>query len=296
MKKVGLVVKVSNPEAIKLADEIAAWVSEKGGEVFADRTLAGMVRLGLAGVPVNIVAPEKFPDLIELLIVLGGDGTMLHAARLLDGRKVPILGVNLGSLGFLTAITVKEVFPLLERIFRNDCVVEERMTLSVELKRKDGGLIKHTVLNDAVIKGEAARLVRLETRINMEYVNTYRADGLIVATPTGSTAYSLSANGPILYPTIHSIIVAPICPFNLTNRPVVIPDWMTVDVAVSPDQSNVELILDGQVEVPLESGDMVRIKRAQASVYLIKYEGKSYFDILRERLMWEVKTNRSGNA
>ncbi|MBI5493311.1 MAG: NAD(+)/NADH kinase [Deltaproteobacteria bacterium] len=296
MKKVGLVVKVSNPEAIKLADEIAGWVTERGGEVFADRTLAGMVRLGLAGVPVNIVAPEKFPDSIELLIVLGGDGTMLHAARLLDGRKVPILGVNLGSLGFLTAITVKEVFPLLERIFRGDCVVEERMTLSVELKRKDGGVMKHTVLNDAVIKGEAARLVRLETRINMEYVNTYRADGLIVATPTGSTAYSLSANGPILYPTIHSIIVAPICPFNLTNRPVVIPDWMTVDVTVSPDQANVELILDGQVEVPLESGDMVRIKRAQASVYLIKYEGKSYFDILRERLMWEVKTNRSGKA
>ncbi len=294
MKKVGLVVKVSNPEAIKLANEIAVWAAERGGEVFADRTLAGMVKLGLAGVkPINIIAPEKFPEFIDLLIVLGGDGTMLYAARLLDGRKVPILGVNLGSLGFLTAITVKEVFPLLERIFKDDCVIEERMMLSVELTRKGVSVLKRRVLNDAVIKGEAARLIRLETRINMEYVNTYRADGLIIATPTGSTAYSLSANGPILYPTIHSIIVAPICPFNLTNRPVVIPDWMTVDVTVSPEQSNVALILDGQVDVPLEGGDVVKIKRSQASVYLIKYEGKSYFDILRERLMWEVKTVRN---
>jgi len=123
-------------------------------------------------------------------------------------------------------------------------------------------------------------------------VNTYRADGLIVATPTGSTAYSLSAQGPILYPTIHSIIVAPICPFNLTNRPVVIPDWMTVEVTICPDQSGIDLVLDGQVDVKLECGDIIKIKRAKTSIDLIRYEGKSYFDILRERLMWEVKVDR----
>ncbi|MBI2399719.1 MAG: NAD(+)/NADH kinase, partial [Deltaproteobacteria bacterium] len=167
------------------------------------------------------------------------------------------------------------------------------MLLHVEHTREDEVLCSHRVLNDAVIKGDNARLVRLETRINKEYVNTYRADGLIIATPTGSTAYSLSANGPILYPTIHSIIVAPICPFNLTNRPVVIPDWMTVDVTVSPDQHAVELILDGQVDMPLESGDVIKIRRAEESAYLIKYQGKSYFDILRERLMWEVKVVRN---
>lgn len=282
--RIGLVIKASNPETVKLASDIAGWVSERKGAVYVDAGVAGRVQGSVS------VQPEEFPDSIDILVVLGGDGTMIHAARLLDGRKVPILGVNMGSLGFLTSITVKEVFPLLERIMKGDFAIEERMMLSVAHTREGETLSNFKVLNDAVIKGDNARLIRLETRINKEYVNTYRADGLIVASPTGSTAYSLSANGPILYPTIHSIIVAPICPFNLTNRPVVIPDWMTVDVTVSPDQSNVELILDGQVDVPLLTGDTVKIKRAEASLYLIKYEGKSYFDILRERLMWEVKT------
>ncbi|MCL4872939.1 NAD(+)/NADH kinase [bacterium] len=287
MKRLGLIVKVSNPEAIKLADRVADWAVERGGKVFTDEGLALMIKNAVA-VPV-----KDLPTSVDLMVVLGGDGTMLHAARLIDGRKVPILGVNMGSLGFLTAITDKEVFPVLERIEREDFILEERMLLSVEHARGEKVLSTHKVLNDAVIKGESARLVRLETRINREYVNTYRADGLIVATPTGSTAYSLSANGPILYPTIHSIIVAPICPFNLTNRPVVIPDWMTVDVTVSPEQSNIELILDGQVNLPLESGDMVNIRRAGESVYLVRYDGKSYFEILRERLMWEVGMVRS---
>ncbi|WKZ33840.1 MAG: NAD(+)/NADH kinase [Thermodesulfobacteriota bacterium] len=287
MKRLGLIVKVSNPEAIKLADRVADWVVDRGGKVFTDEGLALMIKNAVA-VPV-----KDLPASIDMMVVLGGDGTMLHAARLIDGRRVPILGVNMGSLGFLTAITVKEVFPVLERIERDDFILEERMLLSVEHARDEKVLSTHKVLNDAVIKGESARLVRLETRMNREYVNTYRADGLIVATPTGSTAYSLSANGPILYPTIHSIIVAPICPFNLTNRPVVIPDWMTVDVTVSPEQSNIELILDGQVNLPLESGDMVNIRRAGESVYLVRYDGKSYFEILRERLMWEVGMVRS---
>jgi len=287
LKRIGLVVKVSNPDAITLADRIADWVTEKGGKVFTDEVLSLMVK--------NAVATrlKDLPGCIDVMIVLGGDGTMIHAARLINGRKVPILGVNLGSLGFLTAITVAEVFPLLEKLMQDDYQVEERMLLHVEHTRADEVLCSHRVLNDAVIKGDNARLVRLETRINKEYVNTYRADGLIIATPTGSTAYSLSANGPILYPTIHSIIVAPICPFNLTNRPVVIPDWMTVDVTVSPEQHAVELILDGQVDMPLESGDVIKIKRAEESAYLIKYQGKSYFDILRERLMWEVKVVRN---
>ena len=286
MKKFGLIVKVSNPEAIKLAGRIAEWAAERGGKVFTDEGLALMIE------NVQAAKIKDLPDNIDVMIVLGGDGTMLHAARLIAGRKIPILGVNMGSLGFLTAITVKEVFPLIERIAKDDYIIEERMLLSVEHTRAGESLFAQKVLNDAVIKGESARLVRLETRINKEYVNTYRADGLIVATPTGSTAYSLSANGPILYPTIHSIIVAPICPFNLTNRPVVIPDWMTVDVTVSPEQEWVDLILDGQVHYELKSGDVVKIKRAEESVYLVKYEGKSYFDILRERLMWEVKTVR----
>jgi len=287
LKRIGLIVKVTNPDAIELADKIADWVAERGGTVYTDEVLSLMVK--------NAVSTrlKDLPGTIDIMVVLGGDGTMIHAARLIGGRRVPILGVNLGSLGFLTAITVSEVFPILEKVMLDDCAVEERMLLKVEHTRDGDVLSSHKVLNDAVIKGQNARLLRLETRINKEYVNTYRADGLIIATPTGSTAYSLSANGPILYPTIHSIIVAPICPFNLTNRPVVIPDWMTVDITVSPEQHGVELILDGQVDMPLESGDVIKIKRAEESAYLVKYQGKSYFDILRERLMWEVKVTKA---
>ena len=225
--RIGLIIKASNPEAVRLASDIAGWVSERGSSAYADAGIAGRVNRAVS-VPI-----EEFPDAIDVLIVLGGDGTMIHAARLLDGRKVPILGVNMGSLGFLTSITVKEVFPILERIMKGDFAIEERMMLSVVHTRDGETISKFKVLNDAVIKGDNARLIRLETRINEEYVNTYRADGLIVASPTGSTAYSLSANGPILYPTIHSIIVAPICPFNLTNRPVC-TRLMTVDVTVAP--------------------------------------------------------------
>lgn len=285
MNKIGLVVKASNPEAIKLGEEIARWAAARGSQLCCEAGLRGIIDIPGACVP------EKFPGDIDLMVVLGGDGTMLHAVRLLDGGDVPVLGVNLGSLGFLTAITAREVFPLLEDIFAGNFVTNERMLLSVTVER-DGKSAGYKVLNDAVIKGENARLVNLETRINEEYVNTYRADGLIVATPTGSTAYSLSANGPILYPTIHSIIVAPICPFNLTNRPVVIPDWMKVEITLPPEQVRTGLILDGQVDLPLSGGDRIIVRRAGESVYLISCEGKSYFDILRERLMWEVGSVR----
>ncbi len=284
VKKIGLVMKLSNPDAVKLGAGISEWAHKRGSTVYTSQNLLECVPYATS------VTSAELAELVDVMVVLGGDGTMLSAARLLDGRKVPILGVNMGGLGFLTATTVSEVYPLLERISKGDFVVEERMMLSVGVSRDGRTASTHRVLNDVVIKASDGRLVRLETRINREYVNTYRADGLIIATPTGSTAYSLSANGPILYPTIHSIIVAPICPFNLTNRPVVIPDWMTVDVTVIPDRMSVGLILDGQVDVALVAGDLVEVRRAEASVYLIKYEGKSYFDILRERLMWEVKT------
>lgn len=284
MKRIGIIVKFSNPETLKVAAGIVQWAGKRGATVYSEPDLAALVP------GIQAVQKKELPDKIQMMIVLGGDGTMLSAARLINGRKVPILGVNLGGLGFLTAITKEEMYPLLERTLSGNAVIEERMMLSVTLKGKDGEGPEYKVLNDAVIKGTIARLVRLEMRINKEYVTTYRADGLIVSTPTGSTAYSLSASGPILYPTIHSIIVVPICPFNLTNRPVVIPDWMSVDMTISADQPDAMLILDGQVDVPLQSADEVRIKRADALVYLVKNETKSYFDILRDRLMWEVKT------
>ncbi len=282
----GLIVKTGSEDAVKLGREIAEWFKGKGGAVYVETDFADVIT------PAEAIPPREFKDTADVVVVLGGDGTMLYAARLLDGRRIPILGVNLGGLGFLTAVKLDEVYPLLERIVTDDSKIEERMMLSVEVEREGAIIASHRVLNDMVITGTVARLIKLETRIDEEFVTTYRADGLIVATPTGSTAYSLSAAGPILYPTIHSIIVAPICPFNMKNRPVVIPDWMTVEVSPSPGQTNIVLVLDGQVDVAIKCRDIVRIKRAPESVYLIQYEGKSYFDILRERLMWEAKEER----
>ena len=281
MKRIGLMVKSSSAEAVGFGCEVAAWVKGRGTEVFITPDLADRIPAATA------LSLDDLPDAIEAMIVLGGDGTMLAAARLINGRKVPIVGVNLGGLGFLTAIAMKEAYPLLERVLNDDYAVEERMMLAVEVEAHGKINSRHKVLNDVVIKATSARLSRLETRINKEYIATYRADGLIIATPTGSTAYSLSAAGPILYPTIHSIIVNPICPFNLTNRPVVIPDWMTVDVTIMQGNSEVQLVLDGQVDLPLSIGDRIMVRRAGESVYLIKNEGKGYFDILRERFLWE---------
>ncbi len=283
MKSAGIVAKLGNPEAIALSSDVAEWLKQRGIEAYGDSELCKRIDT------IRNVSREDISKKVDFIVVLGGDGTMLYAARLVGGAKIPILGVNMGGLGFLTAIKVEEVFKNLERVLDGNFETEERMMLSVEVRRGSRNF-DYLVLNDAAIKSKIARLCSLEATIDNEFVTTYRADGLIVATPTGSTGYSLSASGPILYPTIHSIIVAPICPFNLTNRPVVVPDWMVVELRVTEDCSSVELTLDGQIDMPLNPGDLVKVKRAEASVYLVKCEGKGYFDILRERLMWEKKS------
>jgi len=285
MKKIGMIVNDSNPGALSFGSELAGWIKKCGGELFVTKQCAALITPSVAAGK----TPDDLFDLIDVLIVLGGDGTMLRAARLVAGRDIPIMGINLGGLGFLTSVTVKEARAMVKKVLGGDFSIEQRMMLSVEHRRGGKIVSSYNVLNEAVVKGLSVRLIRLETSINREYVNTYRADGLIVATPTGSTAYSLSASGPILYPTIHSITVAPICPFNLMNRPVVIPDWMSVDITVCPGQDRIALVLDGEQDTSLECGDVITIKRSERSVYLIKYEGKSYFDILRQRLMWDAR-------
>lgn len=286
MKNIGIVIKLTNPEAEKLGAEIAAWLHklDSGIGVFGDRELGRRVSA------IKGLGAREFSEKVEAVIVLGGDGTMLGAVRMLAGKRAPILGINMGGLGFLTTLTTKNVYKHLKKILKGDFETDERMLLRATLSRDGRCVSEYLVLNDVVIKATIARLVKLETRINDEYITTYRADGLIIATPTGSTAYSLSALGPILYPTIHSIILAPVCPFNLTNRPVVIPDWMGVEIKLVSDHSRAELTLDGQVDVELKTDDVVSVKRAaNESVLLIKGGVRSYFDILRERLMWEPK-------
>ena len=281
MKKIGIVAKLMNPSALKFAAELTAWLNGKGVVVYGDGELSRQI------VSIKTASREEIVDISEALVVLGGDGTMLYAARLLGGKKIPIIGVNMGGLGFLTSVGMEDSYDCLEGLLKGDFETEERMMLLVRILRGGAEISQYRVLNDAVVRGAIARLLRLTMRINKEYVTTYRADGLIISTPTGSTAYSLSASGPILFPTIHSIIIVPICPFNLTNRPVVVPEWMDVEVEVGSEHTN--LTLDGQVDMPIRKGDTIEIKRAAECVYLVRCGRKSYFEVLRERLMWEPK-------
>ena len=223
----------------------------------------------------------------QLLLVLGGDGTLLAAARVAALHGIPILPINMGSLGFLTSFTVEELYPALDDTLAGRYSVSERVMLKVELQR-DGRIIDtQRVLNEAVInKGALARMIDLELRIDQDFVCRYRADGLIVATPTGSTAYSLSAGGPIVHPTVESFVITPICPHTLSDRPGVVRDSSSIEMKLLANTESVFLTLDGQKGIVLQATDFVRIVRAKEMLRLIQPLRKSYFEILRNKLKW----------
>ena len=224
---------------------------------------------------------------VDLLIVLGGDGTLLSAVRFLQGERVPILGVNLGGLGFLTEITLEELYPVLERTLEGKIETEKRMKLSATVIRQGKKEGEYTVLNDVVIsKSVLARIIHLRNSINGAYVTTYRGDGVIISTPTGSTAYSMAAGGPIVHPSMDSVLITPICPHTLTNRPLLVPDRATVDFTLETEESDVRLTLDGQVGCALLPFDRVVITKAKSHVSFIKSPFKDYFEILRTKLKW----------
>lgn len=223
----------------------------------------------------------------DLLLVLGGDGTLLAAAREAAPRGIPILPINLGSLGFLTSFTLQELYPALEETLAGHLTASERVMLHAALIRDGKTLDDQRVLNEVVInKGALARMIEVRLTINTDFVCRYRADGLIVATPTGSTAYSLSAGGPIVHPNVESIIVTPICPHMLSDRPIVVDDKCCVELSLIGAAESVYLTLDGQKGVPLQSGDKVRIFRAEERLKLIQPKRKSYYEILRSKLKW----------
>jgi NAD+ kinase len=226
-------------------------------------------------------------DASQLLLVLGGDGTMLAAARLAAPRRIPILPVNMGSLGFLTSFTLDELYPALEETLAGHASVSQRVMLQADLVRSGSVIDSQCALNDAVIhKGALARMIQLELYINSDFVCRYRADGLIVSSPTGSTAYSLSAGGPIVHPSVESFIITPICPHMLSDRPLVIRDSSSIEVRLRGDTESVYLTLDGQRGIPMQPTDILRIRRAEESLKLIQPPKKPYFEILRNKLKW----------
>jgi NAD+ kinase len=223
----------------------------------------------------------------DLAIVLGGDGTMLSVARRASRREVPILGVNLGSLGFLTATTTEEMVTMLERVLAGEYEVERRSLLEAVLVRAGDRLGAFQVLNDVVInKGALARIIDMETWVDDQYLCTYKADGLIVSTPTGSTAYSLAAGGPIIDPGVGVVVLAPICPHTLSNRPIVLPDHAAIQVVLRTADEDVILTLDGQEGLPMKAGDTIGIKRSGIMASFVKSPSRTFFDVLRSKLRW----------
>ena len=285
MKRIGIIAKKNSPEAVTLIKQLSDWLRSKNVEAYIEEEIAELV--GTSGSDMKPVGRKEISRHVEMIVVLGGDGTLLSVAREVGNNKIPILGVNLGSLGFLTEVTQEELFPVLEQVVKGNYQGEEREALDAAVMRRGERMVEYTVLNDAVInKGALARIIDIETTINGESLTTFKADGLIFSTPTGSTAYNLSAGGPIVYPTLHCIIITPICSHTLTNRPVVVPDDVVIRAALKTRQQEVILTLDGQQGFPLECDDVVEVKKSEARIYLIRSPHRHYFGLLREKLKW----------
>ena len=224
---------------------------------------------------------------VDQILVLGGDGTMIATARMLGDREVPVLGVNYGGLGYLAEFRIEELYQALESIISGNFRLDKRVMLDVELRRGDELITHSRVLNDVVInKSALARIIEIEAYLNQRFVNAFRADGLIISTPTGSTAYNLSAGGPVIFPSMNAVVITPICPFTLSNRPIVVPDDATIELLLKTDQEEVTLTLDGQVGVSLKVEDRAVIRKSSVAFNLVQPSNRNYFDVLRNKLRW----------
>jgi NAD+ kinase len=281
-RNIGIISRPRRSNLSEVVPSLLPWLEDRGIHVVYDQETATSL-----AEPSEGRSREQVAAASDLLLVLGGDGTLLAAARVAAPRGIPILPINMGSLGFLTSFMLEELYPALEDILAGRLTISERVMLHAELQRGDKILDKQTVLNEVVInKGALARMIELELSIDKDFVCRYRADGLIVASPTGSTAYSLSAGGPIVHPSVESFIITPICPHTLSDRPVVVGDTSIIEVKLSAGTESVFLTLDGQKGIPLQATDRVRISRAQQLLKLIQTPNKSYFEILRNKLKW----------
>jgi NAD+ kinase len=277
VKTLGLVCKVGNPEATHLAGQLKERYPDR--KFIAEKALADQLRWP--------VASDAELQAADLMLVLGGDGTLIHAARVLQGKPVPILGINLGSLGFMTEVPRSECFTLLDQVLAGKAKTASRMKLACRVYREGKLIIQDEVINDVVInKGALARIADFETWMDGDFVATFKADGVIFSTPTGSTAYTLSAGGPIVHPSIDCVIVTPICPHALTQKPIVVPGDQTLKIELKQHVDDVWVTIDGQTGEPLKLGDRIEVERSPNRLHLVRNPGIDYFGILRQKLRW----------
>lgn len=277
--RVGVVPRRSHAAALETARMLCRWLGERGREVFIEDGAEGDFEA-------RRVPGAQLGAHVDLLVVLGGDGTLIHGASLLRS-EIPIFGVNMGSLGFLTEIPVVDMLPSLAAVLEGDYQVEGRMKLEASLLRGESTVFGGQVLNDVVLsKGALARIADIEAKADGSLVSVYKADGVIVASPTGSTAYSLSANGPVVHPSLDAMILSPICPHTLTQRPLVIPPDQLLRLTLLSDNGEVHLTLDGQSGLKMEPGDVVEIRRSEQRTLLVRNPRLDYFNILRTKLRW----------
>ncbi len=282
IKKIGIISKPKKKEVGEIVQPLLQWLRERDVEVFMDRETGSILETAE-----HCLSRNEMPGQVDLLVVLGGDGTLLATARALNRKPVPILAVNLGGLGFLTVITREEIYATLEMVLGGDFRTERRVQIEGELIRADEAIASFLALNDVVLnKGAIARILDFELRIDGEFVSTYKSDGLIVSTPTGSTAYSLAAGGPIMIPSVGAFIITPICAHTLTNRPLVLPDTVNIEVVVKSQREAAYLTVDGQVGIAAYSEDLVRLRKACSFVELVQPPRLSYFQVLQQKLKW----------
>ncbi len=281
VKKIGIVAKLHHDVALSALRELCVWLEARGKEIYLDATTAKLVDRE------SEYLKSDIPKLADLIVVLGGDGTLLSAARLMVDFEVPLLGVNLGSLGFLTEVPSNEMLSTLEKVFAGDITLEQRLLLKTDVKRNGEMVASSYCLNDVVVsKGTLARMIRLHIYVDGQFMTGLRADGLIVATPTGSTAYCLSAGGPIVYPESDVIVLTPISPHVLTNRPVILPFQKKIEIHLVSEEDASMVTFDGQVGFSLRHEDVIEVQAAEKRLNLIVSPQRNYYDVLRAKLKW----------
>jgi len=282
IKRVGIISKPKKTEIREIVPPLIAWLRERDIEVLTDKESGSILERQEKSLSRNEMASQ-----VDLLVVLGGDGTLLATARALNRKPVPILAVNMGGLGFLTVITREDLYPTLEMLLAGHAQIERRVQIEGELVRADEVISSFLALNDVVLnKGAIARIIDFDVLVDGKLISTYKADGLIVSTPTGSTAYSLAAGGPIVAPSVAAFLVTPICAHTLTHRPLVLPDAAHVEIAVKTQREAAYLTVDGQVGLATHSDDTVRLHKASSYVEIVQPPRKDYFQILRQKLKW----------